>query len=341
MTIDEIKEIDKDLEENFTCMAHDFDGANCSAGTIASHSISRIAQLSKIAEKNKVRVLYKDIAEMFHLMNESGGKQKASFKDWTIKKASTFRGFCNHHDTLLFNRMDKPIDSFDKETILQLHYRSVCYEYYYKKNSIAFFEKIFDREDVRQNVFFDELNLFVDDLYLGLSDIKRQKDICEKNYPIKNTSGDVKAVVFRFDVAVPVMCVGGWCPTYTIDKREHLFTEDGVSQGPFVGMSLGLDANGKSFWALTYTEDDKSCSVQRFIASLKKYEQKNFLDIAVLFCLQKSQNVCCMPSWHDGLRSWQKRLIQRGFDTLEEKKYEPVVGVNLLNKGRLAQKIIV
>lgn len=341
MTIGEIKQIEKEIEDNFVCMAHDFDGANCSIGTIASHSISRAAQLAKIAEDNKVRVVYKDVAKMFHLMDESDGKQKVSFEDWTITKASTFRGFCNHHDTMLFNKIDQPIHSFDRETILQLHYRSVCYEYYYKKNSLDFFDKIFEREDVKQNAFFDELNLFVDGLNLGLDDIKRQKDICENNYPTKNVNGDVKAIVFRFDVAAPVMCVGGWCPTYTVDKKERLFTEDGVSQGPFVGLSLGYDANGKSFWALTYTEDDKNNSIQKFIANLEKYEQKKFLDIAVLFCLQRSQNACCTPSWHNGLQSWQKRFIQKGFDMIDDESYEPVVGVRLLNQSYNVQKNIV
>ena len=37
---------------------------------------------------------------------------------WGIKKASVFPGFCQNHDGLLFNRIDCPIDTFDKEVLL-------------------------------------------------------------------------------------------------------------------------------------------------------------------------------------------------------------------------------
>ena len=49
---------------------------------------------------------------------------------WGIKKASVFPGFCQNHDGLLFNRIDCPIDTFDKEVLLQMHYRAISYEYF-------------------------------------------------------------------------------------------------------------------------------------------------------------------------------------------------------------------
>ena len=38
---------------------------------------------------------------------------------------------------------------------------------------------------------------------------------------------------------------------------------------PLIGFTLGIDANNKSFWALTYTADN-DVNVQKFIESIKK-----------------------------------------------------------------------
>lgn len=137
----------------------------------------------------------------------------------------------------------------------------------------------------------------------------------------------------------PVMCTGGWVPSHTIDKKTVLFHEDMKSLAPLIGMTLGIDANNKSFWALTYT-DDTNIHVKKFLESLKKYLNKRFLDVAVLFCLQKSQNACCRPSWYNGLQKWRKDFIDRGFNEMDESLHKPVVGVNLLNLVYTVKQIV-
>ena len=86
-----------------------------------------------------------------------------------------------------------------------------------------------------------------------------------RDYFLKSSYG-----LFRptFDVMAPVMCTGGWVPSHTIDKKTVLFQEDMKSLAPLIGMTLGIDANNNSFWALTYT-DDTNIRVQKFLESLK------------------------------------------------------------------------
>ena len=339
MTRKELEDLDKKIKANQICIAHSFDAANCSGGPISSHSIARSEQLKLIAESDKVCVWNGSISKCFHLMDESEGSVKTSFEPWTIKKASTFDGFCNYHDTQLFNLIDKPIAFFSDEVILQLHYRAMSYEYFHKKISIEFLEKILSSDGADKNLLYDVVQTTKERDVIALNDLKKEISVCEKAFSTKNANKDVKAIVFSFDVMAPVMCTGGWVPSHTIDKKTVLFQEDMKSLAPLIGMTLGIDANNNSFWALTYT-DDTNIRVQKLLESLKNYLNKRFLDIAVLFCLQKSQNACCRPSWYNGLQKWRKEFIDRGFNEMDESLHERVVGVNLLNLAYTVKRVV-
>src|SRR5574344_409507 len=338
MTREDLVKIDDEVKANQSCLAHTFDGRNCSGGTILSHSIARSEQLKLIAENSTGCGYNNDICKSFHAMDINNKGKKALLKPWTIKKASTFKGVCNYHDTLLFNRIDKPIATFDKEVLLQLHYRAVSYEYFQKKISIELYEKILSDDDAYCNPSYKVIRQTKERDELVLKDLEREKDICEKNFSTKNSNNEIKATVFSFDTMVPIMCTGGWVPTHTVDGKQ-LFVEDMTSSAPLLGLTLGIDANSKSFFALTYT-DDKNSDIQKFIESLKSFINKRFLDTVVLFCLQKSQNACCRPSWYNNLAKWQKDFINRGFNELNESKNERVVGVKILNQTYRVNQII-
>ncbi|MBP5769161.1 MAG: hypothetical protein J6W51_08750 [Fibrobacter sp.] len=218
--IDFARKLNETLRKESLCLAYEFDKDNCEGAAILSHSIARSRQLAKIAENDKVCVWNNDAVKLFHLMDESGGTKRSVFEPLSTRKASAFRGFCNYHDTLLFDRIDNPIAQFDKETVLQLHYRSVSYEYFHKKKAIDCINDFLNEPMSRKNPLYNWACDYLEIMHLSLSDIQKQKQICEKSYPTKNVNGDVKAVIFEFDVSVPVMCVGGWIPTYTINRKK-------------------------------------------------------------------------------------------------------------------------
>lgn len=331
MTKNEYIQLEKEIKAKQCCLAKHFDGEHCSEGTISSHSISKSKQLKIIAEDGKVYAWNNDPSYCFHLMDESNGLVKTAFTPRLIGKASTFKGFCNYHDRVLFNLIDKPIVNFDNETILQLHYRAMSYECFHKKVSNELLERALSDSDFCYNPLYGFCDAYRDRDIIAFKDVVKEKDVCEKAFATKKANNEVKAVIYRFDTVAPVMCTAGFVPAYTIDNEKELFKEDLTSSAPLIGSTLGIDANNKSFWALTFTNGD-DCNIQGFIKSLEKYLNKRFLDIAVLFCLQKSQNACCRPSWYNGLQEWRKKIINRNINELLENRHERVVGVNLLNQ---------
>ena len=339
MTKDEYIKLEKDIKAKQCCLAKQFDGINCSKGTISSHSISKSEQLSSIAENGKVYVWNNDPSYCFHLMEESNGLIKTVFTPRLIGKASTFRGFCNYHDRELFNLIDKPIADFDNEIILQLHYRAMSYECFHKRVSNELLERVLSNVDSCYNSLYGFGDVYRERELIALKDVVKEKEVCENAFATKNAHNEVKAIVYKFDTVAPVMCTAGFVPAYTIDGEQELFKEDMTSSAPLIGLTLGIDASDKSFWALTFTNDN-DCNVQGFIKSLKKYLNKRFLDIAVLFCLQKSQNACCRPSWYDGLQEWRKRFINRNINELSENQHDRIIGVNLLNQNSSVCEIL-
>lgn len=331
MTRKEYIELEAEIKAKQCCLAKDFDGVNCSEGTILSHSIPKSEQLKIIAEEGKVHVWNNDPSYCFHLMEESNGLVKTAFTPRLIGKASTFKGFCNYHDRVLFNLIDKPIAVFDNEIILQLHYRAMSYECFHKKVSNELLERVLSDADSCYSPLYGFWDAYRERELIAFKDVVKEKEVCEMAFATKNSFNEVKAVVYRFDTMAPVMCTAGFVPAYTIDNEQELFKEDMTSSAPLIGLTLGIDANNKSFWALTYTNGDDR-NIQGFIKSLKKYLNKRFLDIAVLFCLQKSQNACCRPSWYDGLQEWRKKIINHNISELLENRHERIVGVNLLNQ---------
>ena len=203
MTRDEYFQLAVRVNANNTCLAQSFDAAACSGNPINSHSIARISQLSKLASPDGKVLIWEregNEAKFFHMLDENCGILDIGFREFPIRKTSVFKGFCNHHDTSLFNLIDQPISVFSNEVILQLHYRAICFEYFHKKKSVELFHEIL-KDGALSDEQYDFLDEYNNHLKLGLKDLQQEKDICERNYPTANSSGDVKAAVFEFNTA--------------------------------------------------------------------------------------------------------------------------------------------
>ncbi|MDF9841776.1 MULTISPECIES: hypothetical protein [unclassified Paenibacillus] len=101
---------------------------NCSERIIKAHSIQNNKILNKISENGEVLMFGNELDESFEL--------KAVMKKEGRKRATTFTGFCGHHDTTIFN----PIENLDyqignKQQEFLFAYRALAHEYHAKKST--------------------------------------------------------------------------------------------------------------------------------------------------------------------------------------------------------------
>ncbi|TPQ25920.1 hypothetical protein, partial [Methylomonas koyamae] len=120
---------------------HYLNGERCNE-IISAHSIQKKGQLSLIAEDGHVYRLSTDQA----ILQRTGGVP--DFKKVGVNRASTFLGFCKHHDNKLFERIDNFSLGPAKEQIALYAYRCLCREYFVKENAVAVLRKMKDHPEL-------------------------------------------------------------------------------------------------------------------------------------------------------------------------------------------------
>lgn len=93
---------------------------SCTEPAIDAHSVQNATSLGLIAEQNHVCELR---------MRVRDGRPQCAFEKVGRNQASTFPGFCGHHDTEVFKPIDtKPLSLEDDEQLFLIAYRSVTRE---------------------------------------------------------------------------------------------------------------------------------------------------------------------------------------------------------------------
>uniref|UniRef100_UPI001C3F336A hypothetical protein n=1 Tax=Azohydromonas lata TaxID=45677 RepID=UPI001C3F336A len=116
------------------CLHHS-SGVRCNE-IISAHSIQNKGQLHLIAEEGHVYRLNADLSTL----NKTNGL--AEPKKIGIKQASTFAGFCKHHDNALFEPIDNQPLSRNKKQVALYAYRCICRELFVKENAATVMEKM-------------------------------------------------------------------------------------------------------------------------------------------------------------------------------------------------------
>ena len=93
---------------------------SCTSPAISAHSVQNATSLGLIADDNHVYEMR---------MRVRNGAPQCAFEKVGRNQASTFPGFCGHHDTEIFKLIDtKPLSLEDAEQLFLIAYRSVTRE---------------------------------------------------------------------------------------------------------------------------------------------------------------------------------------------------------------------
>lgn len=120
---------------------HFSDGIRCN-DIVSAHSIQKGGQLSLIAEDGHVYQLNGDLSTLKQAEGVPHPKKVG------VNKASTFAGFCKHHDNELFKPIDVyPLQPNSQQAALYA-YRCLCREYFVKENAVAVLEGMKDHPEL-------------------------------------------------------------------------------------------------------------------------------------------------------------------------------------------------
>lgn len=216
-----------------------------------------------------------------------------------INRASTFAGFCKHHDNALF----EPIDNFPlrplKAQIALYAYRSLCREYFVKENAVSVLAKmrIHPELDVPRQQLLDA-SLFGH--RIGLAGLRHHKSIYDRAL----TDCDYEQFEFTYFTSsspCPVQLSGLLYPDYDF-LGNHL--QDLGSHKTALDLITFFTAPTEEGWAFGFgwhVSSNQTClsfiqSLAQRVATGEKIE-----DALLRFSLSCCENHAIRISWWDGL----------------------------------------
>lgn len=121
------------MREQFSqgyCSHPDAGAESCSQDIIRAHTIQRRGGLAEITENGHVMSVKAGVEDIFE--NEGSTEPKLS----GVRGASTFNGFCGHHDTALFRPVEVGGTTLSLESVFLLTFRAIAYELFTKRAAL-------------------------------------------------------------------------------------------------------------------------------------------------------------------------------------------------------------
>lgn len=266
---------------------------DCCNEIISAHSIQKKGQLNLIAEEGHVYRLSADLS----LLKRTGGIP--GLKKVGINRASTFSGFCKHHDNALFG----PIDKFPlrpvKAQIALYAYRSLCREYFVKENAVAVLAKM--RNHPEPNAPRQQLlaaSLFGHSV--GLAGLSHHKSIYDQALKARDCE-QFEFTYFTSSSPCSVQLSGLLYPDYDFEGN-HL-QDLGNHEAPLdlITFFTAPTGDGWAFGFVWHVSSNRTClpfiqSLAQRVGAGEKIE-----DALLRFALSCCENHAIRISWWDGL----------------------------------------
>jgi hypothetical protein len=270
------------------CCLHYDAGVRCSR-IIDAHSIQKNGALSLIADAGNVYALSRNLTDIKKML---GG---VCFTRQGIGTVSTFRGFCERHDTELFAPIDtRPLEPTPQQVLLYA-YRSLCREIFVKEGALQTLE-----QQAQHNAANTAIHTHLSDMCRGteiaLKNLRLQKQLYDKSLSAA-TYSDVKGVVFHSGQIPTIVFSGLSYPDFDFLGRQ-LQVLGQMSQAldlitfTFAPMSTG--------WGIVFAwhmRNGKTClEFMKSLATRVAHDQ-NLGDHLFRLVVSPCENLAIFPLW--------------------------------------------
>lgn len=300
----EIMEAHRRAFRRKTCLHPKASDETCTQ-SIRAHTIQKAGVLESIAEEQHVT---RFTVTAPHLEREGEFK----IERVGVNQASTFYGFCSHHDNELFRPLDDKPFSADPEQLFLLAYRNLCQELYQKRSALDLipFMKQADKGRELEGQMDTQaiLALYETGARSGLRDIKEHKERYDED--LKRRDYDkLKSLICRFE-GTSVLAAGfGKGADYDFEGNEIQDFRDVSNRIEFMSVSL-LTVRGDIVLVISWREDSSDSSEQ-FVDNLLSKQESLIPHLVVRFVFASAENVYMTPSWWEGLSGREQGSLRQ------------------------------
>jgi len=268
---------------------------------INAHSIQKNGVLSKIAENGKVYSLSKNISDI------DINKGKVSFKKNGINRVSTFKGFCKHHDNLLFEPIDNnPLEPRGEQIFLYA-YRSLCKELFVKENALNLLIKQY--EDTKEHSAYEEIfSTMVKGTRFGYENLLRHKEAYDLVFK-KKTFNEIEYCAFISYDSPFVAYSGVFYPEYCF---KGSLIQDLSNNNNSLHLIAHFSAPTSDGWSHVFAWHKSSAVVSRhFIGTLaeKTHDKNDLGDLLFRFVVSTCENIAFSPTWWEKSNEKQLKMV--------------------------------
>lgn len=294
------------FNRKLVCLHPDAPG-DCSEKVIRAHTIQKGSSLKRIAEDGHVLGLSADLT----VLERNGGK--IGVKQVGIRQASTFSGFCCHHDNVTFVPVeDKPFTATDEQCFL-LGYRAMCRELYQKQTALEamkYMRTLDQGSSVEEQI---GLQSFADRIERGQSagyrDLVDRKSDFDRILLSGSFSEVFNYVIFTNDIPDVLASFG---VTVKFDfhgnKLQNLSDTDQLLDSLYVSI-IAIETGGA---IVLVWRDVHAHACTKFVKSLAALADRDVPDAIVRFVFEYSENTFFRPSWWTALDTHlQSALVDR------------------------------
>jgi hypothetical protein len=270
-----------------------FDAGPACTDIVRAHSIQKQGQLRLIAEDGHVYRLSADLSTM---KRNRGSPQP----QWVgIQKASTFAGFCKHHDALLFDAIDNSRLEPQRREVALYAYRCLCRECFVKDNAVAVLKKARQHPDLSASSALT-LRASLAGHLIGLEGVRRHKQLYDASLR-EGRYHDFDFTYFISKSRCSVQLSGVLYPDF--DFLGQRLQNLGSRSAPFdlITFFTAPTREGWAFGFAWHASSGRSClplirSLASRVASGERVE-----DALLRFSFSCSENHAIRISWWDNL----------------------------------------
>ena len=282
-------------------------GIDCSSEIIKAHSIQRngTSGLSSIARDGHVYTFLTDTAQMIKT-----GQFSATLIG--IGKASTFTGFCGHHDSITFEPIEKHSFTGTEEQIFLLAYRTVCREMFYKR---AMAEHSPALRDMDQGVNYQKqlfIQMTADSHDAGVAASLRELGQTKAIYDSalrKQDYSQIRYYMVTTDKTPSVVTSGLFQPEY--DFEGNLLQDLNDLDLLLDDISLNILPTDKGGVVLLAWMEQSNVS-ERLARSLAALQSDALPDATLRLAIEFLENTFIEPNWWEQLSGHDKQhLLKR------------------------------
>ena len=293
-----IKEIMQDARYNHGECLHPGAPENCSGSIIRAHTVQK-ALLRHIADSDKQ--VYTPEADFF------SADEAIRIKKVSIKNASIFRGFCEAHDSELFQPIEVDSIQLNREHAFLLAYRALSLELYAKRkiNEIDLSKTLTgDIKDpsnlqIAHAIVYQQLGASI-----AIEDMAPHAKM--KQAFLTNDYSDTYFYAIKFNRIPDILSSGGISPI--CDIRGNCLQDLNQVESLDV-ITLSLLPYGEGHGVAFFAWYGKSNVNEKFVKSIEALQKRDIPDALVRFLFHHIENIFLKPKWWDKLERREKQYL--------------------------------